>query len=251
MLVSTTCVAGVREGIIAEEAAQPTAFINAYEATKWQAGSLGRRLGLADPNRALSTCAGRQSQADSRAGAFRLMLQWLYRGLVPMVPGRADTPVDMIPAEMAAAFVAKAANVPAEGLTFFHVAAGLKVPLLGDVLVFLAALFGESHAGWRRGQIAQPVPVNQPTFEAFRNSVERTRDLLFGQVFDAVDAFLPALYYPKRYETAQADASGAVRCRCRIGETCCVKRCTIVCKTTGAVRVLGSASCTMIQQCTP
>jgi len=207
VLVSTTCVAGSRSGSIAERStAEPPEFINHYEKTKWQAERLALESGLPVHVVRLSTCIGSGRDGSvARPGAVHHSLRWLYRGLVPMIPGAPRAQVDLIPTETAVGFVARAALLPPRAASIYHVAAGVRSIPLGDLVDFLVEMFRETHAGWRRGQIARPLLVDRATFDSFRSSVERSRDILLGQVMEAVDAFLPALLYPKTFETEQAE----------------------------------------------
>jgi nucleoside-diphosphate-sugar epimerase len=207
VLVSTTCVAGTRSGVIPEEhVPEPPEFINPYEASKWQAERLAMAADLPIHLVRLSTCVGSQHNgAVSRLGAFHHSLKWLYQGLVPMIPGSASGRVDLIPIEAAVAFLARAAACPPKGVEIHHVAAGHQAPALAELVELLVAMFRETHAGWRRGQIARPLLVDAATFAAFRRSVTLSRDLLLGQVLESVDAFLPSLLWPKTYETKRAE----------------------------------------------
>ncbi len=207
VLVSTTCVAGSRSGSIAEESTpEPPRFINHYEKTKWQAEWLALQSGLPIHVVRLSTCLGNaQDGRVARPGAIHHSLRWLYRGLVPMIQGAPGTPVDLIPTETAVRFVSRAALLPPPSASISHVAAGARSIALGELVDFLVELFRETHAGWRRGQIARPLLVDRKAFDSFRSSVERSRDALLGQVMEAVESFLPALLDPKTFETEQAE----------------------------------------------
>jgi nucleoside-diphosphate-sugar epimerase len=207
VLASTTCVAGTRTGEVAEAfAPEPPGFVNHYERTKWQAEQLASAADVPVRVVRLSTAVGRERDgAVGRMGALHHALHWLYRGLVPMVPGAASARVDLITTDAAAVFLARAAKLPFRGTEVFQVAAGSRAATLGELVEFLAGVFRETHEGWRRSQIARPMIVDGDTFAAFRRSVERSRDLLLGRVMESVDAFLPALLYPKTYHTQHAE----------------------------------------------
>jgi nucleoside-diphosphate-sugar epimerase len=207
VLASTTCVAGTRAGPIPEtRAPEPPGFINSYERTKWQAEQLAFEAGLPVHVVRLSTCTGAALDGSvERPGALHRALKWFYRGLVPMVPGSGSSRVDLIPTDTAAAFLARAVCAPASGVSVYQVAAGEQAAPLALLLAFLVELFGETHAGWRRGQIPPPLIVDVAAFNAFQRSVEQSRDRLLSQVMESVDSFLPALLYPKTYETKRAE----------------------------------------------
>jgi nucleoside-diphosphate-sugar epimerase len=207
VLVSTTCVAGKRARVIPEDSApEPPEFVNAYEETKWQAERLALDAEVPVHVVRLSTCVGsRQDGEIERPGAFHHSLRWLYHGLIPMIPGSSSSRVDLIPTDAAAAFLALAVQRPPSCVAIHHVAAGSRAAGLEELLEFLAGTFRDTHSGWRRGQIARPVIADASTFAAFQRSVTRSRDLLLGQVMESMDAFLPALLYPKTYETTRAE----------------------------------------------
>jgi nucleoside-diphosphate-sugar epimerase len=207
VLVSTTCVAGARTGLIAEEAipiAPP--FVNCYEQTKWQAEQLAAQSGLPLTIVRLATCAGSQVNGSvERLGGLHWALQWMLRGLVPMVPGRPDCPVDLISTELAGRLIARAAAIDGRRrVEVCHASSGDAAPTLAELLIMLGELFSERDAAWRRGQITAPPIVAAETFSAFRQTVESSGDLLFQNVIASVDAFLPALLYPKTFATAAA-----------------------------------------------
>jgi hypothetical protein len=76
---------------------------------------------------------------------------------------------------------------------------------LEELIEFLVTTFRQTHAGWRRGQIARPPIVDATAFAALRRSVTQSRDRLLGQVLESMDAFLPALLYPKVFDTQHAE----------------------------------------------
>ena len=208
VLVSTTCVAGTRTGTIAEEPiTERPAFVNHYERTKWEAEQLGVKSGLPLTIVRLATCAGSQnSGVVERLGGLHWSMQWMIRGLVPMVPGRPECPVDLISTELAGGLIARAAAPQNQRpLEVCHASTGTAAPTLAELLATLRQLFSSRDDAWRRGQIAAPSIVSAQTFAAFRRTVETSGDLLFRSVISSVDAFLPALLYPKIFATSTAE----------------------------------------------
>jgi len=208
VLVSTTCVAGIRTGEIPEEPIDTRpAFVNHYEHTKWETERLAAQSGLPLTIVRLATCAGSErSGAMERLGGLHWAMQWMLRGLVTMVPGRPDCPVDLISTEMAGGLIARAAAVQnASPLEVCHAASAAAAPTLAELLGTLSELFSARDAAWRRGQITAPPIVTAETFAAFQRTVEASGDLLFRSVITSVDAFLPALLYPKMFSTANAE----------------------------------------------
>jgi len=91
------------------------------------------------------------------------------------------------------ALLALAAKRPPSGVEIHHVAAGTQAAPLSELVEFLVSMFRETHAGWRRGQIAGPLIADANTFTAFRRSVTLSRDPLLGQVMESMDSFLLAI----------------------------------------------------------
>ena len=208
VLVSTTCVAGSRTGRISEVLfAAPADFTNPYEQTKWQAELLAHASRLPLRVLRLSTVMGSQrTGAVYRPGALHHALRWLSRGLVPMVPGDRRSPVDMISSETAALLVARAAAEPPREFAIYHVAAGQRALPLGDLLDFATEQFKLRLEAWHHGQIDRALIVDKATFKLFCQTVRQSQDVLFGQVLESINSFLPALQHPKIYDTARAEA---------------------------------------------
>lgn len=205
--VSTACVCGTTGGVIPEEPLPaPEAFVNAYERSKWEAEQRVLDSGLPACIARLSIVAG--SEVDGsvrRRGALHHTLFWLWKGLIPMMPGTPETPVDLISTEHAARAVVHAAladRAPA----VMHVCAGAKAPRLGKLQEHLAQEFARVSSGWRSGAIALPEIVDAGTFALFEQTVQQSGDILFQRVCTDSKSFLPGLLHPRVYATAQADA---------------------------------------------
>ena len=86
---STLCAAGKTVGPIPEAPLEePEGFVNGYEASKWHAEQIvqGARGPVAILR--LATVVGSQSDGSlRRVGAFHNVLRWVYRGLLPLIPG--------------------------------------------------------------------------------------------------------------------------------------------------------------------
>jgi nucleoside-diphosphate-sugar epimerase len=82
-------------------------FVNAYEQSKWEAEQVVFASALPVEIARLSIVAGSERDGSvRRPGALHHTLYWLYKGLIPMLPGQVDSPVDLISTEFAAAAVA-------------------------------------------------------------------------------------------------------------------------------------------------
>lgn len=208
LLVSTTCVAGTRTGVIAERLEdEPSAFVNAYERTKWEAERLAAAADLPVRIGRLSTCiGGERTGYVHRFGAIHQSLRWLIRGLVPMVPAVDGSRVDLIATDVAARWIARAAEHTVNDLEVCQVAAGQQAIPLHDLVECAVAHLRGTHPGWKSGQIEAPVIVDTATFRLFERSVAQSGDVLFARVLEAAGSFFPALLHPKVYQTVRAEA---------------------------------------------
>jgi thioester reductase-like protein len=139
LLVSTACVAGTRTGAIAERIEdEPPDFVNAYEETKWHAERLATSADLPVRIARLGTCVGDgQTGFVHRFGAIHHALHWFIRGLIPMVPGTDGSRLDLIPTDLAARWVARAAVRPVERVEVCQVVAGHRAIPLNELLEFV------------------------------------------------------------------------------------------------------------------
>lgn len=208
VLVSTTCVAGTRTGVIAERLEdEPDAFVNAYERSKWEAERLAAAADLPVRIARLSTCiGGERTGYVHRFGAIHQSLRWLIRGLVPMVPAVDGSRVDLIATDVAVRWIARAAEQAVNGLEVCQIAAGQQAIPLHDLVECAVAHLRRTRPGWTSGQIEAPAIVDAATFRLFERSVAQSGDVLFARVLEAAGSFFPALLYPKVYQTVRAEA---------------------------------------------
>ncbi|HWB04403.1 MAG TPA: SDR family oxidoreductase [Verrucomicrobiales bacterium] len=209
--VSTCFVCGAASGNIPETPLErPARFINGYEESKWEAERAVLQSGLPHQSVRLSIVAG--SAVDGhvrRPGALHSTLLWVYRGLIPMMPGTADSPVDIISLEFAAACVAKAVNNAQVPSPVVHAALGDRAPRLGELLKHLEALFREEHRGWQSGNVSLPDIVDGETFRLFEQSAKQSGDVLFQRICQDAQTFLPGLLHPRVYAAANTPAEAA------------------------------------------
>lgn len=202
--LSTTCVCGESGGLI-PEAPLPVRprFVNGYEESKWEAEQIVLASGLPVEIARLSIVAGSERDgAVRRPGALHHTLFWLYKGLIPMMPGRADSPVDLISTEFAAAALAALLRQEATPGRIVHVSAGAHAPCLGELLDFLATLFSRHHRGWAARAISRPDLVDAKTFALFEASVRQSGDVLFRRICEDAQSFLPGLLHPRQLATS-------------------------------------------------
>jgi nucleoside-diphosphate-sugar epimerase len=205
--LSTCCVAGTRTGDIPElPLSAPSAFVNAYEKSKWLAEQRAHTSPLAPEIVRLSIVAGDESAGSlARPGAFQSALRWFRRGLLPLVPGDAASPVDLISTDLVSAFLLRLLSRRAEPGAIYQLSAGASALPLAELLDLAAGNCRAIDDRWRRGHIIPPVIADPATFADFRTSVARSGDLLFNEVLASADSFLPVLLHPKRFSTTAAE----------------------------------------------
>jgi len=204
--ISTACVAGDRKGRIAETPiAEMPSFTNPYEQSKWEAeqAALASRVPVEIVR--VSTVVGREDDGSvRRLGALHHLSHWLSRGLVPMIPGDASTPVDLVSTEFATHVITALLREPAQPGRIIHVAAGDLAPRVGEVLEVLRRVFRRHYRGWQRGVLALPDFADATTWTQFARSTEQSGDALFQRVVADAQSFLPALLHPRIYATSFA-----------------------------------------------
>lgn len=204
--VSTTCVCGDQTGDIPEAPlAEKPQFVNPYEQSKWEAEQLVLASGLPAEIARLAIVAGSERDgAVRRPGALHHALSWLYKGLIPMMPGAADSRLDLISTEFVGSVIAALMREKTEPGRIVHVSSGNAAPKLSEFLDFLATLFSEQHRGWASGAVERPDIVDSETFALFEEAVRQSGDLLFQRVCEDGRSFLPGLLYPRTMATSLA-----------------------------------------------
>ena len=204
--VSTTCVYGDRTGSAPEAAVTEIPhFVNGYERSKWEAESLVLSSGLPAEIVRLAIVGGSERDGSvRRPGALHHALYWLYKGLIPMIPGTPETRVDLISTEFAAGVIAATVASPASPGCIVHASSGTQAPELAELLDYLATIFDGHHRGWSSGAMSRPDIVDRETFALFEKSVEQIGVILFRRVCEDARSFLPILLYPRTVGTSLA-----------------------------------------------
>lgn len=203
LLVSTVCVAGTRTGDIAEEVMPEIgSFVNDYERTKHEAELLVAGADLPVRIARLSVCLGHRRGYVHRFGAVHQCFRWIIRGLVPIVPGSAQSRVDLIATDVAARWIARAVSQPVSPAKVHHVAAGAAAAPLSE---FIQAAVEELRLH-RTRWIEAPLITDADTFALFEASVAQSGDPVFARICSAAGSFFPMLLHPKVYQTRHAES---------------------------------------------
>jgi nucleoside-diphosphate-sugar epimerase len=218
-VLSTVYVAGRRRGRIHEsELEHDAGFVNAYERSKYEMEAMieERGHGLPVAVARLSTVIGdsRDGHVGSQA-AFHHALRLYYQSLAPMLPGVADSPVDLIPTDYAAAAVTTLACDGFRPYATWHVCAAEDAPEIDHLLDLAIEAFHACRPAWRRRAIAKPAIVPLATFERFADTVDELADATLSAATRLVRPFAPQLAFPKQFDETAArailEARGVVR----------------------------------------
>lgn len=209
--LSTVCVSGKSTGKISETPCRPMPdFLNGYEQTKWEAEELVLASGVPAEIVRLSIVAGSECNGTVvRLGALHHAVHWLWRGLIPMLPGNPSTPVDLISAEHAARGITSLFEHPVSPGRIVHTAAGSTAPTLQEVLDLTFAIFAEHDSAWARGAIERPVVVDFKTWALFSAATVQSGDVLYQRVIADAQTFLPGLLHPRTYDVSFPDSAVA------------------------------------------
>jgi len=215
LAVSTTHVAGRRSGLILETDLEHDAgFVNAYEASKYDAERMLRSEeddGLPVAVCRLSTVIGDSTTGKiARRGAIHHAVLALYAGLAPMVPGREDSPVDLLALDEAAQAIAALTTAQFRAGDTWHLCAGANTISSGELIDLTMQAIHEHRPSWRRKAVERPAFVDPDTFDLFRRSVDQVGDAAMRAATGIVSQFGPQLAFPKRFDDSGCRAALAI-----------------------------------------
>lgn len=211
LLVSSVFVSGSRTGTIHETATnEAPEFVTHYQRTKWESERIALSDSLPLAIARISMVLGSHATGDvHRFGAVHSLIKWFARGLIPMVPGNPEARGDIIATETAALCLTRATLAPWPPSTtqkpIWHIAAAEHAPRMTEVIDFVHHHFSQRPA-WRRKNIPQPQMVEQQEFNRLIQDIDASGHAVLSQALRSVNGFLPELFYPKTYQTTQAEA---------------------------------------------
>lgn len=209
--VSTVYVAGLRTGgVLEEELEHDAGFANPYESSKHEMERVVRSAMRELPVSVyrLSTAIGEDGTGEvTSLNAFHTALRLMYAGLVPMIPGSGDTPIDVISTGYAARAIQHLFAAAFQPGWTYHICAGRSAPRLMEVLEAAMHTMRARRPAWRKRAIEPPVLSDEATYELFVRSVRESGDASMLSATRAVESFARQLTRPKVFDTAQADLS--------------------------------------------
>jgi long-chain acyl-CoA synthetase len=208
--VSTAFVAGRRTGLVPESAAgaatEQIGWVNGYEQSKAEAEAL-----LRDARRDWVILRSSTIACDDPSGvvtqrnAVHQALRLFHDGLAAMIPGVAESALDVVPADYVSDAIARLALRDDVAGETVHLCAGTGAMPLDELLAECHARWSTDPV-WRRRGIALPSQADLETWELFTEAVEQTGHPRLRRVTRALSHFLPQLALPKRFETQRAAA---------------------------------------------
>jgi nucleoside-diphosphate-sugar epimerase len=200
-LLSTVYASGLRSGDIEEVPLSAAAgFANHYERSKWAAEELllTRHAELPWQIMRIATVIADDAASGhvSQYNAFHNTLKLLYHGLLPIIPGRQDTPLYFVTSD----FVAEALlRVMLEGPTHsvYHLAHTRAESLsLGELLARAFGCF-EREPGFKRRRVMQPLYADEDSFARLAATLEGMSGDLMRQSVGSVRPFAKQLFLHK------------------------------------------------------
>jgi nucleoside-diphosphate-sugar epimerase len=156
----------------------------------------------------LSTVVGDSTTgAIARPGAIHHAVRLMYAGLAAMIPGREDSPVDILASDYAARAVATLTTAAFEPGRTWHICAGADTIPAGELLDLTLDTFARARPAWRKRTIERPAMVPLETFELFCRSAEQAGNATLAAAVTMIGAFAPQLAYPKRFDTRRSAAA--------------------------------------------
>jgi long-chain acyl-CoA synthetase len=203
-VLSTVYVAGKMVGTIrAGRILNKKGFVNAYEQSKYEMEQFiykkMRKLPIVIYR--LSTVIGDSRTGKvEQSGGIHKAIRLFYNGLIPMVPGKERSLIDLISSNYAAAAIFYLFNKAFDASRVYHISAGKNALTLKEFLASTSKLFVRSDVHWARNSFSVPPIVSSGTFTLLKETVRSTDDRFLKQIIRAIDYFIPQLSYSKVFE---------------------------------------------------
>jgi thioester reductase-like protein len=186
--VSTAFVAGSRAELIKEtDFNSGDTFINTYDQTKFEAEKLVRTTMDKLPISIYRPSLVVAEDSDDKHAAV-VVLNLLKNNLLPIIPGSANDPVDLISADEASrAIVDLFCNHFSRGKTY-HIASGKHAPTLGEIVAIVDSKpTYAGHSSVTYDEAVRKLIASRPNLQA---------------IYQKIDSFIKYLCYPKVFDTS-------------------------------------------------
>lgn len=204
--VSTVYVAGRTQGRISEAPiVSSPAFSNSYQQSKFEAEQVVLSYAQQIPVAIFRLSSIIGDSQTGHVGQFNYvhhLLRLFPRNALPMIPGKPDAPMDLVPNDWvipALAFLFDKRFVP-RGIV--HLCAGTENSLTLREMIALTSEIFESHPQANRWKpIRVPQMVSLSDYQDFAKERLRGGDRLLRELLRVLDFFLPQLAFHQEFET--------------------------------------------------
>jgi len=204
--LSTVYASGLRPGRIEEVAFDAKdGFANHYESSKWAAENLLMSRHNEMPwqiFRIATVIADDDSGTVTQYNAFHNTLKLLFYGLLPILPGKPETPLYFVTGEfLAAAIFDASSNAPLRSI--YHVAHTEADSLcLGELLDITFRTFNRD-AGFSRRRVMRPLYADEQSFARLAGTVQGMSGEVIRQAVASVTPFAKQLFFRKQISNAR------------------------------------------------
>ncbi len=198
-LLSTVYSSGLRPGPIDETGFDANAgFANHYESSKWAAENLLMTRYDDLPwqiFRIATIIADDEDGTVSQYNAFHNTLKLLYYGLLPILPGKPDTPLYFVTGRFVTESIHTLLSSAVHGI--YHVAHTRAESLSLDELLQLTFKTFEREAGFSRRRVMRPLYTDEQSFARLAESVQGMSGAVMQQAMESVTPFAKQLFFRK------------------------------------------------------
>lgn len=200
--LSTVYVAGLRDGVIAEEPSDDAAgFANEYESSKWRAEQLLLHEYSSLPwriQRIATVIADDDSGKVSQQNAVHNTLKLLYYGLLSLVPGKPEVPLYFVTADFVSRSVA-AVMRSGPLRSIYHLAHTREESLTLSQFIDTVFETFETDPKFRTRRALKPLYTDAESFELMVQQVSNFSGGILGQAVTSVAPFARELFSVKDF----------------------------------------------------
>lgn len=205
VFLSTIYVCGKRTGLILEkEREHAKGFVNTYEQSKYEAEAIVEKFWDELPISIyrISTLIGNSKSGEvTKFIAPHQALEMIYLGLSPMMPGKSEYYIDLIPNDICAKIVLDLLKNHFTSKKVLHIISGKnKSYNLKEIIDQSYYFLAKYDSNWRKIGYPKPVLTEQETFELFVESIKKTSNPIFSIVLSSIKHFAEQLNYPKEFD---------------------------------------------------
>lgn len=205
-LLSTVYSSGLRPGEISEAAFDSHAgFANYYESSKWEAeNTLISRYGDLPWQifRIATIIADDDDGTVSQYNAFHNTLKLLYYGLLPILPGKPDTPLYFVTGRFVTESIYRLlAHASMHGI--YHVAHSSMESLSLDALMELTFQTFNREPEFTRRRVLRPLYADEQTFARLAESIQGMSGAVIRQAVSSVTPFSKQLFFRKDVQNSR------------------------------------------------